>query len=613
MGSSKIEMNKLGWFPLVFVAVFGHSVRCSPTSQASDPGEFRVDTVDGPVIGSIRQSNDGLPFASFEGIPFASPPVGDLRFAPPQPVKPWKDPLNLTGTFHGKCIQYGYYSAPEPVISGSEDCLYLNVWAPVKKTKELKAVMMWIYGGSLTGGSQNFFEYGPKKWMDHDVVFVSPLYRLGPFGFTSLGIEEAPGNQGFMDLVKALEWINSNIEAFGGDPNRVTVFGESSGSYALSYLCLTPTANGLFHRAILESGSLFNPYWIWQTQNDAIQLSDGLSKAINCSTTVSEDPHAALDCMRKASIKSLEDSITWGTKETYYIQKPFRPTGVIDGKFLPDHPVEMMKRGEYNHVDLMVGLNKDEGLLQAYQLELHPELYLGLAYYWNNIFGPYFLLGKGANYLTTDEDRAMAKELTHHYLGWLGPVNFNKAHFKQITDMMSDAYIWYGGHKQAEMAAAHGDTVYQYMFSFKGTRGFAEYFGLDNSKYGVCHADEMYYIWQPYWYQNMTFEKPEEELTSRRMTETWSNFAKYGDPSINREDIIWRTVTEDSHDMMIIDKEWAMGMPADYLARMGAWDEKYTYPDGDTIPPQSEMIEMGLPDYEASPELDAWSYYRNIF
>merc|ERR1711872_350284 len=163
MGSSKIEMNKLGWLPLVVVALVGHSVRCSPTPQASDPGEFRVDTVDGPVIGSIRQSNDGLPFASFEGIPFASPPVGDLRFAPPQPVKPWTDPLNLTGTFHGKCIQYGYYSAPEPVISGSEDCLYLNVWAPVKKTKELKAVMMWIYGGSLTGGSQNFFEHG-QSW-----------------------------------------------------------------------------------------------------------------------------------------------------------------------------------------------------------------------------------------------------------------------------------------------------------------------------------------------------------------------------------------------------------------------------------------------------------------
>ncbi|XP_023332473.1 acetylcholinesterase 1 isoform X2 [Eurytemora carolleeae] len=442
--------------------------------------------------------------------------------------------------------------------------------------------MMWIYGGSLTAGSNQFNEYGSIRWMDQDVILVVPNYRLGPFGFTSLGIDDAPGNQGFLDLVQALRWINTNIEFFGGDPGRVTIFGESSGSWAVSYLAISPLANGLFQRGIMQSGGLFNPFWTWRTQEDAIQLGGFLAENLGCSKDGNTDQ--MLECLQEVSVDALEDSINWGTEETYGIQKILRPTGIIDGKFLPANPVNLMERGEYNHVDLMVGVTKDEGLLQMYQLELNPELYVVASIFWNSIFGPMFLFGRFGNYDITEEDKEMTNLITKYYLGEPGAANINQQHFQNMTDMISDAYIWYGSHKQAEWAAAHGDNVYKYMFTFKGTYGFADAFGLDNSKYGVCHADELYYFWKPYWKKAAIQMTPAEELVAERMLNSWANFAKYGDPSIPGSDINWSPLTAENQEYMNIGEEWKMEISEDYVNRMRAWDEIYKYPTGNTLP-----------------------------
>ena len=136
-----------------------------------------------------------------QGIPFAAPPVGKLRFGAPQPVEPWTEPIDVSGYSDIKCVQYGYMTDGKPSVNGQEDCLYLTVYVPANKTiTEPMPVMFWIYGGSLTAGANHFKEYGPMKWMAEEVIIVEPLYRLGPFGFTYLGIPEAPGNQGFLDL-----------------------------------------------------------------------------------------------------------------------------------------------------------------------------------------------------------------------------------------------------------------------------------------------------------------------------------------------------------------------------------------------------------------------------
>lgn len=553
------------------------------SAHAQQADNLLVTTTKGLVRGRYRQSQLGASYRSFEGIPFAAPPVGRLRFAPPQPAEPWEGELDVSGAASVKCVQYGYMSeGGSPGLSGSEDCLYLNVWTPANRSDESLAVMMWIYGGSFTAGSNQFLEYGPMRFMDQDVIIVSPLYRLGPFGFTSLGIDEAPGNQAFLDLVASLQWIQDNIANFGGDPERVTIFGESSGSWAVSYLTLTPLANGLFHRAIMQSGGVFNPYWLWRTKEDAVGLSTFLSTTLQC-PSVAEDPLAALECLQNLPVEDIESSINWGTEETLNIQKILRPTGVIDGSFLPDNPVKLMERGDFNHVDLMVGMTKDEGLLQTYQLELHPELYFLAALGWD-IFGPMFLFGRFGNYDITQTDRDMSEELTRAYLGEGGRVNFNKEHFQNITDMLSDAYIWYGGHKQAAWAAAYGDNVYQYMFTFKGTYGFADAFGLDNSLYGVCHADELYYFWKPYWKKGAIQLKPEEEVLSSRLLLAWTTFAKTGSPRTPGPEIPWDPVLPENHQYLNIGEDLTMEHSPQYVDRMNLWDEVYQFPEGNTLP-----------------------------
>jgi acetylcholinesterase len=442
--------------------------------------------------------------------------------------------------------------------------------------------------------------------MGLDVIIVEPLYRLGPFGFTYLGIPEAPGNQGFMDVVKALEWVQINIEAFGGDPNRVTIFGESSGSWVVSYLHLTPTANGLFHRGILQSGSLLNPYWTWQTANDSMRLADGLAGAFNCSTMPTDDPYAGLDCLQNLPYKDLEQSINWGMEETFQIQKIFRPTGVIDGTFLPDHPVKMMERGEYNHVDLMVGLNKDEGLLQTFSLISHPELYPALMFGWPQTFGPMFLFGRPGNVFSTENDLGMVEDLTTYYLP-NGQWDFNDDHFQNITDLISDAFIWYGGHKQGELAAKNGDNVYQYLYGFTGSHSFGDALGIkDGYKYGVCHADELWYFWLRYWNQYFWSLTEEEKVFSLKLRKTWANFARYGTPTLPGDETNWEPLTADNDQYMNINNDgWTMELSEDYVNRMANWDAYYTYPEGDTIP---DIPEIKITKQQQSP----FSYFNQL-
>ena len=242
-------------------------------ARAQDP--LLVNTADGPVRGGWRPAQNGSRYKSFQGIPFAAPPVGALRFRAPEPAPAWQGELDASQDSEVQCTQYGFMSDGPAEVSGSEDCLYLSVYVPEGREGEQLPVMMWIFGGYFQAGGNQWWAYGAAPWLQRDVIIVQPNHRLGPFGFTSLGIEEAPGkawilfysvftsvelvyqgNQGLRDLVAALKWIKVNIAEFGGNPDQVTIFGESSGSWAVSYLCLSPHAAGLFHRAILQGADL---------------------------------------------------------------------------------------------------------------------------------------------------------------------------------------------------------------------------------------------------------------------------------------------------------------------------------------------------------------------
>src|SRR5688500_15628645 len=202
--------------------------------------------------------------AAFKGIPFAAPPVGDLRWKSPQPVPAWTGVRAVT-SFAPGCVQdvslAKLFGAPDAV---SEDCLYLNVWTPAKAGSERLPVMVWIYGGSFTSGMTSIPAYDGAPLAEKGVVLVSVAYRVGAFGFLAhpeLRQEsgKGSGNYGLQDQIAGLRWVKDNIARFGGDPNRVTIFGESAGGMSVSMLAASPLAKGLFHRAISQSGGHVGP------------------------------------------------------------------------------------------------------------------------------------------------------------------------------------------------------------------------------------------------------------------------------------------------------------------------------------------------------------------
>ncbi|MFC1495718.1 carboxylesterase family protein, partial [Thermodesulfobacteriota bacterium] len=213
--------------------------------------------VTGGTIEGVEQ--DGI--LTYKGIPFAAPPVGDLRWKEPAPVEPWTG-VKKADVFCNACMQAsGAMGNTAPV---SEDCLYLNVWTPAKKVNEKLPVIYWVHGGGYSGGSTSTPMYDGTGFAKKGVVFVSVAYRLGPFGFLAhpeLSSESGHGSgtYGMLDMIEGLKWVRENVAEFGGDPSNVTVFGHSAGGAAVSLLAATPLTKGLFNRAICMSGGSFTP------------------------------------------------------------------------------------------------------------------------------------------------------------------------------------------------------------------------------------------------------------------------------------------------------------------------------------------------------------------
>ena len=225
-----------------------------------------VNTVNGAVEGEKRTNTiDQSEFYAFHAIPYASPPVSELRFKPPKEISVnWESTYKASDPNKGnlkQCAQKAFAGFGEE--GGVEDCLYLWVYTPsIANDTSPLPVLVWIHGGAFEVGSGRFSDYGPDRLMKgNDMVMVSINYRLGLFGFLSLGTSEVPGNMALLDQVMALKWIQRNIKHFGGDPNMVTIMGESAGSWSVTYHMLSPLSKGLFHRVIAQSGAPLSLSW----------------------------------------------------------------------------------------------------------------------------------------------------------------------------------------------------------------------------------------------------------------------------------------------------------------------------------------------------------------
>ena len=327
---------------LKIAAVFlATTIVIGSASWAQDICAKPVPTKEGVIMGL---SEPGSKVCSFKGIPYAAPPVGELRLKAPQPASP-RTKIYQAFDFGPSCVQNEESSSGGKSKSFSEDCLSLNIFRPAKQGSF--PVMFWIHGGNHTQGGSSYEIYnGAKLAGGRHVVVVTFNYRLDALGFLALPelAKEDPkgsaGNYGLLDVLRALQWVHDNIEAFGGDPNNVTVFGESAGGALTCDVLASPLAAGIFHRAIIQSGGCD----LVSNLDMGHKGSRTLAEAVGCSGA------DALSCLRAKPAKELV-----GVKNTKFLAQPH-----ADGYALAGKPIDIIKQGNFNKVPVMVGSNKDE-------------------------------------------------------------------------------------------------------------------------------------------------------------------------------------------------------------------------------------------------------------
>lgn len=333
------------------------------SAQAAETVRVAQGVLHGETTGSVT---------SFKGIPFAAPPVGELRWRPPAAPAAWTG-VREARTFGPACMQMRAPQPGAPPMAQSEDCLYLNVWAPASAKPGRKLpVMVWIHGGSFTGGAGSIPVYDGSHFAERGVVLVTANYRLGRLGFFAHPAltAEAPGgplgNYGIMDNIAALEWVKANIAAFGGDPSNVTAFGESAGGILVNFLMTAPEAKGLFQKAISQSGFGRSPGV--PIRGEAARTGEKIGTTYAASVGIAGAGPAAAKALRALSAEQL--SVPAGG-----IGAPGQPGPMVDGVVIPEPPPEAFAKGHEAKVPYIAGGNSWEASLFP-QTAREPELTL---------------------------------------------------------------------------------------------------------------------------------------------------------------------------------------------------------------------------------------------
>ncbi len=453
-----------------------------------------VKTTAGLVEG--KAAVDGV--RAFLGIPYAAPPVGERRWREPQPVASWQGVRPATA-FGSRCLQGRIFDDMIFEDTPSEDCLYLNVWTPARAAGDRLPVMVWIYGGGFQAGSTSEPRQNGARLAGKGVVVVSMNYRLGVFGFlahpelTKESGHGASGNYGFMDQLAALRWVRDNIAAFGGDPGKVTLFGESAGSFSVSALVASPLARGLVHRAIGESGAYAGRHAL---PTPGLGASEKQGAAFAAS--LGADSLAALRA------KTGEEVLQAALKA----QPWFAPT--LDGYVLPKDPDAIYAAGEQNRVPLLGGWNHDEvrgGVVLGKQRPTAASFAAQL----RQRFGP------------------AAEALLKVY-----PAATDAEAVESAAALAGDTFLGYATWKWLELQRKAGLPVYRYSFDRKiPVAPDAKVDGVPATAadIGARHAGEIEYVFGTLdSVPKVTWEPADRQLSELMMT-FWSNFARGGDPN----------------------------------------------------------------------------------
>ncbi|HYQ56301.1 MAG TPA: carboxylesterase family protein [Draconibacterium sp.] len=459
------------------------------------PEQVKVEQ--GIVQGTIE---DGL--RVFKGIPFAAPPVGDLRWKAPQPAEKW-DGVKMTTEFAPAAYQNG-----NPPAGKSEDCLYLNIWTPTQSADEKLPVLVWIYGGGFGGGNTADPLTDGANLAKKGVIVASIAYRVNQIGFLAhpdLSAESpngVSGNYGLLDQIAGLEWIQKNIAAFGGDPDRVTIFGESAGGIAVSMLSASPLANGLIDGAISQSGGSFGPH--------------------RKTTTYPGENMKLLKDAEVDGIAYMESAGVSSIEELRAIPAEDLPGGmgmgsgwpIVDGYVIPDDQYKMYAAGNFNDTPVLIGYNSDEGA--SFSRTNDPKEYIAEV---KERYGKF------------------ADALIEAY-----PVTENSVP-KTARDLYRDAAFgwqtWAWAHMQTKMGEHNA-----YLYYFDQHPEYPE----DHPRYGYGspHGQDIAYV-----FKHVRSQEESDQALSEAMATYWTNFAKTGDP--NGEGVPeWKPYSDEAPNVMYL-------------------------------------------------------------
>jgi len=473
--------------------------------------EVTVSLSKGKLNGARLDYDFGQYYYAFKGIPYAKAPVKELRFKAPEEVAPWSDTVDATEDGN-LCPQFDI-SQNEPI--GDEDCLNLNVYTPKLDSKK-RAVMVYFHGGAyIMGGGASFF-FGPGYLLEQNVVLVTFNYRLGPLGFLSTSDNVAVGNQGLRDQVLVLKWVKENIAKFGGDPGKVTIFGEDSGAASVTLMAMSPMAQGLFHGAIALSGNALCDQYL---QNEPAEAARELATRLECSTATGEE---IINCLTR---KTQQEIIKASQEMFMFWSFPrwFAPS--VDGLVLPDKPASLLLQGRFAKVPFIVGQTKDEGAF-FYRLTLNA--------FNNGLYDDNFVDNKLPRILPVlsgynSKLYPITRQVRKRYfvnVDMESEDEFRPKYVEFLTDLMYSRCT----DQFARLLANHSVPTYEYSFEYRGQYSIVNLQG-EQVDMGVAHGDDLQYIFNGIWGDELQMSPSDTKFTRNIFTPLLANFAKTSVPT----------------------------------------------------------------------------------
>ncbi|XKL67577.1 hypothetical protein PGB90_003068 [Kerria lacca] len=491
----------------------------------------KIDAVEvtinqGKLAGTILQSRNATKFYAFFGIPYAKPPIGELRFQPPQEPDKWNGVRNAT-ILPPSCLQKNVFNKASSEVIGSEDCLYLNIYTPsIQRENNYNnlPVMVYIHGGSFLNGNGKMYQ--GSYFMDYPMVLINFNYRLGPLGFLSTVDEELPGNYGMKDQVAALKWVQENVAIFGGDPKQVTIFGHSAGGVSVHLHLYSPLSKGLFQRAIAQSGSALT-IWAQVAPHVARQRAFAFGLLSGCPT---QSSRVLVNCLRKIPA---EDIIHTVDKFWVWDFDPLISFGpVIESKsihnaFLIENP---RKQKIINNVPLIIGTTSGEGGIRAARYySNNGTLVKKVNEQYKRIMPVTLIYGF---VLPHEKIDTVTDELKKFYFG---NKEIGLETSKEFVDMLTDSLFLF---HCVEAALRNKEITYFYYYDHLNKFSLNNLLGNYPGNLGVCHGDDIISFFPVFGFRT---SHESDTNVSRRLVNYWVNFATNGNPGESEH--LWQPIT----------------------------------------------------------------------